>query len=369
MKITFPHMGNAYIAAKALFEDLGNEVVLPPICSKKTLEIGTKHSTENICLPLKINIGNYIESIEKGANTVVITGSCGPCRFGFYPTMEQEILKDLGYDAEVITFEPFKESPMDLVKSIAKATNTNNIFKIIRSGLRVKDVLYEADDFIDYSNKIRAKAINKFEVDKVVDRFYKNIEKVYGVKEILNLIRESKKKISSIKIDKNFKPLKIGIIGEIYTVVEPFVNLDIEKKLGHLGVEVHKAWTPSRWAEFHLYSLPFRSRTQRKIFKEARPYLKDLVGGHGRETIGTAIMYANEGYDGLIQLLPLACMPEIVAESILPTVQKNYDIPILTLVIDEMTGEAGYLTRLEAFVDLLKKRKEEKNNEELLFGS
>jgi len=59
-------------------------------------------------------------------------------------------------------------------------------------------------------------------------------------------------------------------------------------------------------------------------------------------------------------------MPEIVAESILPTIQKDYDIPILTLVVDEMTGEAGYLTRLEAFVDLLKKRREDKNFERML---
>ncbi|AFS77955.1 hypothetical protein DUF2229 [Gottschalkia acidurici 9a] len=369
MKITFPHMGNAYIAAKALFEDLGNEVVLPPICSKRTLEIGTKYSPETICLPLKINIGNYIESIEKGADTVVITGSCGPCRFGFYPTMEQEILKELGYDAKVITFEPFRESPKDLIKSIATATNTKNIFKIIRSGYRVKSVLYESDDLIDFSNKIRARALNKIEVDIVIDRFYKEIENVHGVDEILKLIRKSKEDLKDIKIDKNFNPLKIGIIGEIYTVIEPFVNLEIEKKLGYLGIEVEKAWTPSRWAEFHLYSLPFGSKTQKQIFKEASPYLDTLVGGHGRETIGTAIMYAKEGYDGLVQLLPLACMPEIVAESILPTVQKDLDIPILTLVIDEMTGEAGYLTRLEAFTDLLKKRRDEKENEKLLLGS
>jgi len=51
-------------------------------------------------------------------------------------------------------------------------------------------------------------------------------------------------------------------------------------------------------------------------------------------------------------------MPEIVAESILPAVERDYNIPILTLIIDEMTGEAGYMTRIEAFVDLLRKRRE-----------
>ena len=60
MKITFPHMGSVYIASKALVEDLGHIAVPPPRCSKKTLDIGTKYSPESICLPLKINIGNYI---------------------------------------------------------------------------------------------------------------------------------------------------------------------------------------------------------------------------------------------------------------------------------------------------------------------
>lgn len=51
-------------------------------------------------------------------------------------------------------------------------------------------------------------------------------------------------------------------------------------------------------------------------------------------------------------------MPEIVAERILPALEWDFIIPVLTLIIDEMTGEAGYLTRLEAFVDLLDRRKE-----------
>jgi predicted nucleotide-binding protein (sugar kinase/HSP70/actin superfamily) len=58
------------------------------------------------------------------------------------------------------------------------------------------------------------------------------------------------------------------------------------------------------------------------------------------------------------------CMPEIVSKSILPTVSKNENIPILSLVVDELTGEDGYITRIEAFLDLLERRK---NN--VLYGN
>jgi predicted nucleotide-binding protein (sugar kinase/HSP70/actin superfamily) len=53
MTITFPHMGQVYIPAKALFDDLGVPVVVPPPVSSKTLEIGTRISPEMACLPLK----------------------------------------------------------------------------------------------------------------------------------------------------------------------------------------------------------------------------------------------------------------------------------------------------------------------------
>ena len=44
---------------------------------------------------------------------------------------------------------------------------------------------------------------------------------------------------------------------------------------------------------------------------------------------------------------------------------KNKNLPMIHLTIDEHTGEAGFVTRLEAFIDMLirKKRKNlEKNN-------
>lgn len=369
MKITFPHMGNTFIGAKVLMEDLGNEVILPPKCSKKTLEIGTKHSPETICLPLKINIGNYVESIEKGADTILITGSCGPCRFGFYSLLEKEILKDLGYDVELIVLDPPDGKPIEFIKRIVKAADTKNLYKIIRSIIRGGKVIEAVDTLIDLSNKIRAKAVKSYEVDVIVDDFYKRVREVYGVKETMTLVTDTKEKLESVKIDKNKDTLKIGIVGEIYTIIEPFANLYVERKLGHLGVEVDKSLTPSSWIKHHLLPGPIGSKEEKEKWKAAKPYLSTLVGGHGRETVGSSVIFAEKNYDGIIQILPLTCMPEIVAESILPTIQSDYNIPIMTLIVDEMTGEVGYQTRLEAFVDLLRKRREDGNNARILSGS
>ena len=50
-------------------------------------------------------------------------------------------------------------------------------------------------------------------------------------------------------------------------------------------------------------------------------------------------------------------MPEIVTRSFIPQLSKNHDIPVLSLVLDEHTGEAGFHTRIEAFIDMLIRRK------------
>ncbi|MDR7871617.1 MAG: CoA protein activase [Tissierellaceae bacterium] len=311
-----------------------------------------------MCLPFKVFIGNYIESIEKGADTIIITGSCGPCRFGFYSLMQEDILKDLGYDIDMIVIDSLREGYKEFFTSIRKITNSNSISGLYKNSRLALDLIQRADNLTQKSNYVRAYAIDKNEVNRIMDGFLEDSIEIHGSSQLIDLINKTEAKLNNVKQLKNYNPIKIGIIGEIYTIIEPFVNLDIEKKLGNLGVLVDKSLTPTKWLEHHVINFPFGSKYENTKYKLAEPYLNTLVGGHGRETIGSAIYYKNMGYDGVIQILPLNCMPEIVAKSILKNVSKDLDFPIMTLVVDEMTGEAGYITRLEAFVDLLSKRRE-----------
>ena len=63
--------------------------------------------------------------------------------------------------------------------------------------------------------------------------------------------------------------------------------------------------------------------------------------------------------------MPFSCMPEIVAQNILPKVSRNENIPILELVLDEQTGKAGNITRIEAFVDLVMRKKLRRENDKI----
>ncbi|SET28854.1 Predicted nucleotide-binding protein, sugar kinase/HSP70/actin superfamily [Natronincola peptidivorans] len=366
MKVTFPHMGNQYVATKVMLEELGVDTVIAPQCSHNTLDIGTKHSPESICLPLKVNIGNLMESVKYGADTVVFSGSCGPCRFGYYSILEKEILKELGHDMEFILFDPPQGDYKTFINRIYKLAQTRNPYKILRALGKGVQVLYQVDalDAAAHYKRPRQKTIG--EVDIYYDKFHQEVRNVCGYKETSQLIKEIKESIMNIEEDPSREVLKVGIVGEIYTIIEPFVNLNVERKLGEMGVEIEKSLKISHWLTEHLFLNPLKLTSEGKTRKAAKPYLRTMIGGHARETIGYTVRYARRKFDGVIQIYPLTCMPEIVAQSILPTVEKDYNIPYLCLIVDEMTGEAGYTTRLEAFIDLLRRRKERQESEELL---
>ncbi len=114
----------------------------------------------------------------------------------------------------------------------------------------------------------------------------------------------------------------------------------------------------SGWTKFSLLLNPLGVNEKERIHKAALPYLKRDIGGDGWESVGEKVLHAGE-YDGIIHLAPFTCMPEIVAQNIMPSTREK--IPVLTILCDEQMARPGMLTRLEAFVDLLERRRQAQN--------
>ena len=77
--------------------------------------------------------------------------------------------------------------------------------------------------------------------------------------------------------------------------------------------------------------------------------------------IGWIEEFSKRNYDGIIRLMPFGCLPELVTRSMSHRHSEQFDIPILSMSIDEQNGEANTQTRLEAFVDLCAGRKRREN--------
>ena len=349
-------MGEAYIAVKGMFDDLGIKSIIAPFTTENTLKIGAKESPEYVCLPFKITLGNYIKSLEAGADTVVITGSCGPCRFGYYGPLQKQILKDMGYDVDFIIIDPPKESVIKFVNNIKKLSGGKGI-KALKALYDAYNVCVEIDKLNEIQYYVRPRTEDKTIINSIMHNFRKEVLNTYGTSEISSLIKATYEKLLALPVNNDIEPVKIGIIGEIYTIIEPFSNLHVEERLGNMGAYVHRSMTIKGWAENNL----IKPMTIRKGYKTekalAKPYIPVLIGGHTQQCISHAIKYSQLKYDGLVQIYPMTCMPEIVSRSILAQIEKDYNIPILYLVVDELTGESGYQTRLEAFYDYIKNRK------------
>ncbi|PJI09624.1 MULTISPECIES: acyl-CoA dehydratase activase-related protein [Clostridium] len=358
MTITFPQLGNTCYAAKAVFDNLGIDYIMPPKSNKKCLELGSLYSPEDICLPFKIMLGAYIDCIKRGADTIIITGSCGPCRFGEYCEMQINLLNNLGYNVDFIVLDkPSSIGKSEFFNRISKISNASSISNFEK--MKTLYSAYKIINLIDYIEKTaRYKAgfeLKKGECKRILNSCKNSALNTTGADSILALLLKYKRMIKNVPIDPNKQPLKISIIGEIYTILEPFSNFYIEDKLMDLGISTQKTLNPSWWFKDAILSAINLNSLSLRI--NSKKYLPYYIGGHGRECIGEAVTASKAGFDGAIQLFPMGCMPEIVSKAILPSISKEKDFPILSLIIDEMTGDAGYMTRIEAFIDLLERRK------------
>ncbi|SHG71594.1 Predicted nucleotide-binding protein, sugar kinase/HSP70/actin superfamily [Thermosyntropha lipolytica DSM 11003] len=357
MKVTYPAMGNTGIAIKALLKGLKLEVVPPPPITRNTIALGVKYAPEFACMPLKINVGNFIEALDRGADTIVMAGGWGPCRFGYYAQVEREILRDLGYDFKMVILEAPDFKLSELFSQLRALAENVSFIEAVRAvkfawhKLRTVEIVERKREY--FLPRVK----DKEEAEKLYTRCLEALDRANNKEEVDKAWPEYMAELERLERHDE-EILKIGLLGEIYTVLEPASNYNIVSHLGRLNVEVTRNIYASSWVNDHLLGGMLLKSDHKHIIKCAYPYLKYWVGGHGQESVGSAVDFARKGYDGVIQIGPLTCMPEIVAQSILHEVKAREGIPCMTLYFDEHAADAGIATRLEAFVDMLKRQKQ-----------
>lgn len=358
MKVTFAHMGNLWIVVKTILEDLGLEVVVPPRPSRHSLDAGVRHSPEFACFPLKLNIGDFINGLERGADTIVMVGGVGPCRLGHYAQVQEQVLQDLGYQVDMVVLEPPQghfSALWDKIRHLTGNQPMGRVWRAIRFGFEKLSALDRLDQALMWVRPVErtpgvAAATHRRAVAAV-----SQADGMAGTRRALTRGLVELERCRRPPSEPPTSLLRVGVVGEVFMVHEPFANQELERRLGDMGVEVTRALYLSDWVRIHL--LPFGKRRTRRVRAAARPYLGHFVGGEGLESVGESVLFSREGFDGVVHVAPFTCMPEIVASSLLPEVGRDLGLPVMSLFLDEHTGEAGLVTRLEAFTDLLARRR------------
>ena len=351
-KIAFPHMGDYHIPANYLLTHIfpNTEVIKAPKITSKTIELGTKYSPEFVCTPFKYTLGTMIECLEKGADTLIQMG--GGCRYGYYSELQNKILKDIGYNCKVINLVTEGKPNIKRINSLLKSIKPNysKLKALYYSFITFKMVKYmdKIDDYIreNIGFELEEGTFENLKEEMLIafshTKNYKDLKRKY--KRYLN-------KLHKIKFHKPDNRIKIGIIGELYTVMEPFSNYFLEKELAKHHIEI------KRFTNVH-YLLFEKSHKYKKYKKYAKEYFKYNMGADASDNIARCKYLCNKDYDGIMHIKSSFCTPEIGAMPIINKIANTYKKPVLFFSFDSACSETGIKTRLEAFYDMLEMRKD-----------
>lgn len=359
--ISFPHIGNYYIPIynwlSSIIDKDTTKIMVPKKMSKHTIEIGAKYSPDFICLPFKYNLGNFIESLDNGANVLVQAG--GGCKYGYYAELQKQILEDLGYKFKYITLVDMgRIKPFRVYNRFKKINPKLSFLKFIYRFCVAAAIAYYLDKFEDYMRKNLAYELMKREFNLLHQKFLIKLKKVKNFRELLKLKNIYLNKLKSVKVISKYernKKIRIGIIGELFTSMEQFSSDNIERKLNDLGA-VTKRYTTITYL---MVKKPFEMK---KLIKNSSKYIKYELGADGTTSVAHAIELAKKGYDGIIHIKPFGCTPEENAVPILQKISLDYNIPIMYLTFDTQNSDTGVNTRLEAFYDMLSMKREKSDN-------
>ena len=351
-KISFPHMGNYYIPVSYLIKNITHqEVIIPPKITKRTIELGSINSPDFVCSPFKYNLGNYIEALEQGANILVQAG--GGCRYGYYAELQEKILKDLGYNFKFINLIHNNHISIKKAYIFAKKVNKKlNIFSFTYYLINTIIILLTIDKYEKIIRENKGFEVVKDSFNNLHNKLLNELQEKISLFKLIKINIKYKKLFKKLKINKPQNHLKIGLVGELFSLMEPFSSANIEEKLISHHIEVFRQTTLT-------YLLITKNFTLHHHIKKSKKYLRFHLGADGSESVYLSHTLKKKGYDGIVHIKSFGCTPEINAIPIMNKISEELNIPIIHFSFDSEDSDVGVTTRIEAFYDMIKERKEQ----------
>src|SRR5574344_350091 len=301
-RVSFPHIGNYYIPIYNwlynIFDKETTKIMIPKKITNRTLELGSNNSPDFICVPFKYNLGNFIESLDDGANVIIQGG--GGCKYGYYAEVQKQILIDMGYNFKYITLvEKDKIKPISIYMKFKelnpKLTFIHFAYRFIIAAL----IGYFLDKFENYMRENISFEVKKGEFNILHMRFIERLKNVKKLSELFKLKRTYFNKLKNIKL----------------ISLEQIASNNIEKELASLGASTKRYTTMT-------YLLVKKPLEMKSLIKKSSKYIEYELGADGTTSIAHALELANNGYDGIIHIKPFGCTPE---ENAIPILEKISD--------------------------------------------
>lgn len=330
---------------------LDADFVALPEATRRTAELGSRNSNDYVCAPFKHILGDYIEALELGAD--VLVQFAGPCRLGYYGELQESILRDMGYEFEMLNFATMTGKP--LTKYIEEGKKKVNPDLSVPHGVRNMLAMFKMIECVDEAQNYYLSHAG-FETERgsfsrTLATYRTDMSATTNERDIVEAHKRGMEALRNLSVHKPALPLRVGLVGEYFTVVDSASNLGLERKLLNMGVEIHRLLNITNR---HLHY------NEKNLRASISDYVRYDMGPTSSMTIAAALKYAQEGFDGIIHMKSSGCTPEVDCIPVLQQISHDHHIPILYLSYDSQTSDTGLDTRLEAFYDMLAIKKEKK---------
>ena len=301
------------------FESLGIKTVVSDKTTNSTINSGCKYVVSETCLPIKVFVGHVINLLDKGITDI------------FVPSMQS-----IGYKInncskirglpEII--RNVIDRPINIIEPTLDKTENTGFYDFWNETARQVGIT---------DKKLIKKAIeNGWEkYDNFLSMTNSGIPYTTALENAIGGVFENKR-LESVK------PLSVVIMAHGYNLFDERISLNLIKKLEKMDVKVYTSLNVSK----------------ENSIKSINELGELLYWANEVDLTGVAAYYMLNGkIDGIISLSAFGCGPDSLMTDEIEYHAKKRNIPMLHLTIDEHTGEAGFVTRLEAFTDMLTRKK------------
>ncbi len=353
---------------ESFFPALGAEVVVSDRTNKRILDDGVKSCVDEACLPIKLFYGHVLNLTDRVDYILVprftsISRNEYICpEFGGLPDMIRHTLKGIPkiIDTEVNMRKSDKGGMKAAIRTAALlGADRRTAVKAYRTA--VDGLIRERIPFItkenDAKSEKRPQEGNSLKGEKRPQEG-NSLKSEKCPQEENSLKSEKRPQKLPPELKGCFRSCRgvrspcIGVIGHPYNVYDRYISMDLLGKLSKYGIETRTVEMVDEDA----------------INAHASKLAKPMFWNYGRMAYGAAHHMAETGeVEGFICISSFGCgIDSFVNDLIERSIRKKFRIPFITMTIDEHSGEAGFNTRLEAFVDMLQWRRQ---NEDYISAS
>ena len=303
---------------KTFFEELGAEVVVSPPTTQAMLAEGSARVVADTCLPVKVFLGHVLSLAEKCDRIFIpairsVQNNIYNCsKFLGLPDMTRAVVPEsppiLDIDIDV------NKGKRKLYQAIYQLGRhfTWNPFKVRQASLAAWQAHLNYRELMPSRGLTPPEAIERMSELKVPSSHPASIRAT------------------------------IALIGHPYLLYDEYINHRLIQRLEQTDIRV---LTPEM-----LTTEELESATARLAGRAYWTYEEEVVGAGEH--------YLQSGTDGVIGIMAFGCGPDsLMMDMVRRQAARLRTIPFMNLTLEEHTAEAGVVTRLEAFTDMIYRRK------------